>query len=244
MSGALARYSASSRSTRLAGSESSRATMSAVCCVRRAGLASSRSGMSSRSSSRRAIACAAAVPRRLSGRSRSEMPGSFQRASACRMRVSRFTRRASRRLLQQNAAVLLARPVSAQRLVGGRRQRLTGAQAEVRSMPRADDLTALHLRSGERLAVVRATVFYRVQLGAAAYDNHCHAVDLDREGCSFADGVCAPDVDPSGTQRETMGLKPPQNIRLPSNGIDFIIFVRRGSCITLAMIRSRSWRDL
>jgi len=160
------------------------------------------------------------------------------------MRVSRFMPRVSLRLLQQNPAILLARPVGAQRLVGGRGQRLTGAQAEVRTMSRADDLTGFHLRSGERLAVVRTTVFYRVQLGAAAYDNHCHAVDLYREGRRLADGVRAPNVDPSAAQRETMGLKPPQNIRLPSNGIDFIIFVRRGSCITFAMMRSRSLRDL
>jgi hypothetical protein len=45
---------------------------------------------------------------------------------------------------------------------------------------------------------------------------------------------------------DTIGLNPPQNIRLPSNGIAFgsIIDASRGSLITLALMRSRSLRDL
>ncbi len=43
-----------------------------------------------------------------------------------------------------------------------------------------------------------------------------------------------------------MTLKPPQNMRLPSNGIAFgsIMLASRGSFITLAMTRSRWARDL
>src|SRR5207253_10387137 len=102
----------------------------------------------------------------------------------------------SRGTLHQHAAVLDARAVGAQRLVGGRGERLAGAQAEVRTVARADDLAVFHLRSGERLPVVRAAVFHGVQLGAAAYDDHRHAVDFGGEGQRFADGVGAADVDP------------------------------------------------
>lgn len=47
-------------------------------------------------------------------------------------------------------------------------------------------------------------------------------------------------------QKLTMVLKPPQNIRLPSKGmfLPSIIDARRGSAITLALMRSRSLRDL
>jgi len=49
---------------------------------------------------------------------------------------------------------------------------------------------------------------------------------------------------PSHTR--TITLKPPQNIRLPSNGIVFgsIIFARRGSAITFLSTLSRCLRDL
>jgi hypothetical protein len=43
---------------------------------------------------------------------------------------------------------------------------------------------------------VSATVFYGVQLGAAAYDNHGYAVDFRAEGYRLADGLRAADVDP------------------------------------------------
>src|SRR5215468_8910557 len=47
-------------------------------------------------------------------------------------------------------------------------------------------------------------------------------------------------------QPSTMTLKPPQNMRLPSKGIALgsIMSARRGSFITLALMRSRSARDL
>src|SRR5262249_3846739 len=105
---------------------------------------------------------AAALPRRFSGRSRSESFASCQRASACRINVSRFTgsslgnpknhascrmARVSRRgqvlifwgasfgrPLDEQAAILLAHAVGAQGLIGGRTEGFAGAQAEVREV--------------------------------------------------------------------------------------------------------------
>src|SRR5436190_3033338 len=49
-----------------------------------------------------------------------------------------------------------------------------------------------------------------------------------------------------GCQRDTIVLNPPQNMRLPSNGIALgsIIFASRLSFIALALTRSRCLRDL
>jgi len=64
----------------------------------------------------------------------------------------------------------------------------------------ADDLTRLHFRIFQRLAVMCATVFYCVKLGAAAYDKQGKSVDVRAEGFRIFDRVGAPDVDPVGTQ--------------------------------------------
>ena len=50
------------------------------------------------------------------------------------------------------------------------------------TMPWAYDLTSFHFGLSQRLAVVCATVFYRVNFRAAAYDNDRDAVDLGGEG--------------------------------------------------------------
>jgi hypothetical protein len=42
----------------------------------------------------------------------------------------------------------------------------------------ADNLTSFHFCLSERLAVVCATVFYRINIRTAAYDNDGDAVDL------------------------------------------------------------------
>jgi hypothetical protein len=60
----------------------------------------------------------------------------------------------------------------------------------------ADDFTSFHFGLSQRLAVVRATVFYRVNLGAAAYDNDRDAVDLGGEGHRLVNGLNSTDVDP------------------------------------------------
>jgi hypothetical protein len=60
----------------------------------------------------------------------------------------------------------------------------------------ADDLTSFHFGLSQRLAVVCATVFYRINLGAAAYDNDGDAVDLGREGYRLVNGLNTTDVDP------------------------------------------------
>jgi hypothetical protein len=49
-------------------------------------------------------------------------------------------------------------------------------------VPRADDLTLLHFRIIQRLAVMCATVFYCVKLSAAAYDKQGKPVDIRRQG--------------------------------------------------------------
>jgi hypothetical protein len=63
-------------------------------------------------------------------------------------------------------------------------------------MPRANDLTGLHFSFSQRLAVVRATVFYGVNISAAAYDNDGDAVDLCGKRCRLQDGVASADIDP------------------------------------------------
>jgi hypothetical protein len=50
----------------------------------------------------------------------------------------------------------------------------------MRAVSWADDLTRLHFRTLQSLAVMRATVFYGVQLGAAAYDEQREPVDIRR----------------------------------------------------------------
>ena len=62
----------------------------------------------------------------------------------------------------------------------------------------ADDLTRLHFRTFQRLAVMCATVFYCVELFSTAYDNDGGAVDLDRERSAFLNGIAAADVNPIG----------------------------------------------
>jgi hypothetical protein len=64
------------------------------------------------------------------------------------------------------------------------------------AMSGANDLTGFHFCVSQRLAVVSATVFYGVQLSAAAYDNDGDAVDLRGEGCRLVDGIASADVDP------------------------------------------------
>jgi hypothetical protein len=49
------------------------------------------------------------------------------------------------------------------------------------AVPRTDDLTRLDFRTIQRLAVMRAPVFYSVQLGATAYDKHGKPVDICSE---------------------------------------------------------------
>jgi len=60
-----------------------------------------------------------------------------------------------------------------------------------------------------------------------------HAVEPRRCGAASA-------------QSEVIGLNPPMNMRMPSNGIafGFMIAARRGSFIALALMRSRCARDL
>jgi hypothetical protein len=57
-------------------------------------------------------------------------------------------------------------------------------------------LTGFHLSVSQRLAVVRATVFYCVKVGSTAYDNHREAVDLDAEGYRLMNGPTLADIDP------------------------------------------------
>jgi hypothetical protein len=64
------------------------------------------------------------------------------------------------------------------------------------SMPWAYDLTTFHFGLSQRFAVVCATVFYRVYLGTAAYDNDGDAVDLGGERCRFTNGLTPADIEP------------------------------------------------
>ena len=63
-------------------------------------------------------------------------------------------------------------------------------------VPRAYNLTSFHFGFSQRLAVVCATVFYRIDTGAAAYDNDGDAVDLGGEGCRLDDGLTSANIDP------------------------------------------------
>src|SRR5690242_4957433 len=120
------------------------------------------------------MASAAAEPRRFNGRSRSESPASFQRASPWRISVRRFIGLSGR--FDQDAAVLYAHPIGAQRLIGRRCQRLAAAQAEVRAVARTNDLAVFHFCVPERLSIMGATILDRIECVAAAYDNHRDAV--------------------------------------------------------------------
>jgi hypothetical protein len=60
----------------------------------------------------------------------------------------------------------------------------------------AYDLASFHFGLSQRLAVVCATVFYRINLAVAAYDNDGDAVDLGREGYRLVNGFNSADVDP------------------------------------------------
>ena len=64
------------------------------------------------------------------------------------------------------------------------------------TMPWAYDLTSFHFGLSQRLAVVCATVFYRVNVRAAAYDNDRDAVDFGGEGGRLVDELTAADIDP------------------------------------------------
>jgi hypothetical protein len=60
----------------------------------------------------------------------------------------------------------------------------------------ANDLTGFHFCLSQSLAVVSATVFYSVDLYAAAYDDDRDAVDFCGEGCRLMDGIASADVNP------------------------------------------------
>jgi len=92
--------------------------------------------------------------------------------------------------------VFLTRLKSAKRLVSRRGERLARPEAEMGTMPWAYDLTSFHFGLSQRLAVVCATVFYRVNVRAAAYDNDRDAVDLGGEGGRLVDGLTSADIDP------------------------------------------------
>jgi hypothetical protein len=60
----------------------------------------------------------------------------------------------------------------------------------------ADNLTSFHFGLSERLAVVCATVFYRVNTRTAAYDNDGDAVDLGAKGGRLVNRLNRADIDP------------------------------------------------
>jgi hypothetical protein len=64
------------------------------------------------------------------------------------------------------------------------------------TVPWAYDLATFHFGLSQRFAVVCATVFYRVYLRAAAYDNDGDAVDLGGEGCRLIYGFTPADIEP------------------------------------------------
>jgi hypothetical protein len=103
---------------------------------------------------------------------------------------------ASRDDLHQHTTGFLTYFVSPQGFVGRGSESLARPQAEVSAMPRTNDLTGFHLSFSERLAVVGATVFYGVNLQSAAYDNHWHAVDLDRQRLHLTNGLAGTYVNP------------------------------------------------
>jgi hypothetical protein len=63
-------------------------------------------------------------------------------------------------------------------------------------MPGTYDLTGFHFGLSQRLAVVCATVFYRIDFRAAAYDNDGDAVDLGGKGTCLVNGLTRADIDP------------------------------------------------
>src|SRR5882757_360043 len=73
-------------------------------------------------------------------------------------------------------------------------------------VPRADDLTRLDFRTLQRLTVMRATVFYGIQLGAAAYDKHGKPVDICRNRSWVLDRVRAANVHPLATHEIRLAL--------------------------------------
>ena len=70
----------------------------------------------------------------------------------------------------------------------------------MRTMSRTDDLTLLHFRTLQRLAVVCTTVFYCVKLIATAYDKQGEAVDIRREGFLIFERVGGTDINPVAAQ--------------------------------------------
>jgi hypothetical protein len=88
---------------------------------------------------------------------------------------------ASNRVLHQDATVCYPHFVGTQGFIGGRSEGLAGTRAEVRPVPRADDLTFRHFRALQRLAVMCTTVFYCVELTPTAYDEKGETVDIGRK---------------------------------------------------------------
>jgi hypothetical protein len=66
----------------------------------------------------------------------------------------------------------------------------------MRAVTWAYDLTGFHFSLSQRLAVVCATVFYRINFRAAAYDNDGDAVDLGGEGAGLPHGLTPADINP------------------------------------------------
>src|SRR5262249_34624615 len=129
-------------------------------------------------------------------------------------------------------AVLLAHAVGAQWLVGGRRERFAGAQAEVREMSWADDLAVLHLGSLQRFTIVRAAVLDRVQLGTPAPDDQVLALQRHGERRRLADRVGGTHIDPPDTH--TMPRPCAQNIPVCSRAAsDIMLWFQGGSKVNV-----------
>jgi hypothetical protein len=67
-------------------------------------------------------------------------------------------------------------------------------------MPRTYDLTFLHFRTLQGLAVVCTTVFYCVELIPTAYDKQGEPVDIRREGFLICERIGGTDIHPLGAQ--------------------------------------------
>jgi hypothetical protein len=67
-------------------------------------------------------------------------------------------------------------------------------------VPRADNLTRFHFRIIQGFAVMCATVFYRVELSTAAYDEEGKSVDLRRKRFQILERVGGADVNPVRAQ--------------------------------------------
>src|SRR4030081_3408656 len=101
----------------------------------------------------------------------------------------------------------------------------------MRPMPGADDLTRLDFRPVQRLAIMCATVFYGVQLRAAAYDQHSKPVDIRRKRPRIPERVCAADVHPVAAH-ET-GLSLTQNIPVCRRAAsDIMLWFQGGSKVS------------